>query len=210
TTKVESEFKKQLKHLSIIGSGGFGTVFKVKYKIDEKIYAVKRIELKTRTTEERNKVFNEIGNLEKVRSEYVVEYYDSWFEGEYLYIRMELCSQNLRNILEIKPKIFKRQLGEAMDFVEYFISCIIFRQILESVQNGRFVKLCDFGLATVHDEHIHCRTSQKHTPDVGTIKYQAPEINYGDKYGHKSDIYSLALIGGEIFDLKLYNQGTKR
>ena len=47
---------------------------------------------------------------------------------------MEFYSQNLRNIVEVKPQVFGRQLGEAMDCVEYLISCEILRQILESVQ----------------------------------------------------------------------------
>ncbi|CAG2176322.1 unnamed protein product [Oppiella nova] len=89
-----------------------------------------------------------------------------------------------------------------MDCVEYFISCEIFKEILECVQylheskpqiihrdlkpenilivknvrNGRFLKLCDFGLATVHDKRIHDRTSQKHTPDIGDYRYVALEI----------------------------------
>ncbi|CAG2177041.1 unnamed protein product [Oppiella nova] len=42
--------------------------------------------------------------------------------------------RNLRNLLEVKQRVFDRQLGEAMDCVEYFISCELFRQILESVQ----------------------------------------------------------------------------
>jgi len=143
---------------------------------------------------------------------------------------MEFCSQNLRNILEVKPQVFGRQLGEAMDCVEYFISCEILRQILESVQylhelnpqiihrdlkpeniliaenvrNGRFVKLCDFGLATIHDKHINYMSRYKHTTGVGTIKYQAPEIAQGSKYSNKVDIYSLALIGAEIFDMDLF------
>jgi len=142
---------------------------------------------------------------------------------------MELCSESLRNILKDKPKEFGRQSGESMNCYEYFISCEIFREILECVQylhelnpqiihrdlkphnilidrngrNGRFVKLCDFGLATVHDKRIHDRTTQKHTSEVGDLKYMAPEVSQGEKYGHKSDIYSLALIGGELFDVKL-------
>ncbi|CAG2163101.1 unnamed protein product [Oppiella nova] len=164
-----------------------------------------------------------------LQSEYVVQYYDSWREGNCIYIQMELCSQSLQNIIENKPLVFGRQKGHSMGCVEYFISCEIFRQILESVQylhelnpqiihrdlkpdniliaenvkNGRFVKLCDFGLATVHYKRIHYRTTQKHTADVGHIKYMAPEVSQGEKYGHKSDIYSLALIGGELFDVKL-------
>ncbi|CAG2176018.1 unnamed protein product [Oppiella nova] len=111
------------------------------------------------------------------------------------YIQMELCSESLRNILKHKPKEFDRQSGESMNCYEYFISCEIFREILECVQylhelnpqiihrdlkphnilidrngrNGRFVKLCGFGLATVHDK-------SKHTADVGTIGFIAPEV----------------------------------
>ncbi|CAG2164962.1 unnamed protein product [Oppiella nova] len=103
--------------LSVIGSGTFGVVFKAKLKIGGHIYAVKRIELNF-----------------QIRSKYVVEYYNSWFESKHLYIQMEYCSQNLRTILVVKPQIFGRQSGEAIDCVEYFISCEIFRQILESVQ----------------------------------------------------------------------------
>ncbi|CAG2172809.1 unnamed protein product [Oppiella nova] len=114
-----------------------------------------------------------------------------------------------------------------MDLYEYFISCEIFRQILKCVQylhelnpqiihrdlkpdniliahnvrNGRFLKLCDFRLATVHDKRIHYRTTRKHTADIGDMRYQSPEVGQGRKYGHKSDIYSLALIGGNIFDV---------
>src|SRR6185437_12992961 len=126
-------------------------------------------------------------------------------EDKHLYIQMEFCSQNLRNIVEVKPQVFGRQLGEAMDCVEYYISCEIFRQILQNVQylhelnpqiihrdlkpenilianeviNGRFIKLCDFGLATVHKKRTKSRSTQKHTADVGDTKYMAPEVSQG-------------------------------
>ncbi|CAG2168080.1 unnamed protein product [Oppiella nova] len=229
----KSIYKSQYDELSQIGSGGFGTVFKVKHKCDGELYAIKKMNI-------------------NVRSEYVVQYYSSWIERNELYIQMELCCYNLQNILEVKPQVFGRQLGQPMDCVEYFILCEIFRQILESVQylhelnpqiihrdlkpeniliaeniihrdlkpeniliaenvrNDRFVKLCDFGLAIVHDKRYNSPTSKKHTSDVGTIKYQAPEVNHSEKYGHKADIYSLALIGGDIFELDLYKQESKR
>ncbi|CAG2165323.1 unnamed protein product, partial [Oppiella nova] len=180
---------------------------------------------------DKNQVLREVESLIKVRSEYVVKYYNSWSEGKHLYIQMEYCSQNLKNILEVKAHVFDRQPGDPMNCYEYLISCEIFREILQCVQylhelnpqiihrdlkpdnilivkdvgNGRFVKLCDFGLATVHDKDINYNTCGKHTTGVGTIKYQAPEIGHGTPYGHKADIYSLALIGGEIFDLILFN-----
>ncbi|CAG2180901.1 unnamed protein product [Oppiella nova] len=97
---------------------------------------------------------------------------------------MEYCSQSLRNILQIKPRVFGRQLGDSMNSYEYFISCEIFRELLQCVQyshelspqiihrdlkpenilisydpkHNRFVKLCDFGLATIHDKDANSYT----------------------------------------------------
>ncbi|CAG2163746.1 unnamed protein product [Oppiella nova] len=59
--------------------------------------------------------------------------------------------------------------------------------------------------SNIHDKRIHYKTSRKHTADIGDLKYHASEIGEGKKYGHKSDIYSLALIGGEIFDVDLFS-----
>ncbi|CAG2176338.1 unnamed protein product, partial [Oppiella nova] len=84
----EPEHKRQFIELSTIGSGGFGTF----------------------TEEYLQRVYDEVRNLGKLSSKYVVQYFDSWVESKHLYIQMEFCSQNLRNILEVKPQVFGRQL----------------------------------------------------------------------------------------------------
>ncbi len=110
-----------------------------------------------------------------------------------------------------------------MDCVEYFISCEILRQILESVQylhelnpqiihrdlkpehiliaeyvrNGRFIKLCGFGMAV---EHLF--VNQSHTRNVGTPKYMAPNLDQS-KNTTKADIYSLGILSMELFDIML-------
>ncbi|CAG2166747.1 unnamed protein product [Oppiella nova] len=185
--------------LSVIGSGGFGTVFRVKHKFDGQVFAVKRIEFNDFDEKETKNVLKEVKNLKKVKSEYVVKYYGSWREPKSLYIQMEFCSHSLKNILEVRHKIFERQSGDPMNLYEDLKPDNIL--IAQNVRNGRFLKLCDFGLATVHDKRIHYRTTQKHTADIGDLRYQAPEIGQGKKYGHKSDIYSLTLIGGELFEV---------
>ncbi|CAG2163121.1 unnamed protein product [Oppiella nova] len=213
-----------------IGQGGFGSVYKVMNLFDQKIYAVKCVPFED--TKNKGKVIREIKNLATVNSNFVVKYYDSWIERQCLYIQMELCLDSLNKILALKPQVFNRQLDEPMSLYEYFISCEIFRQLLECVQylhgldpqiihrdlkpdnilisvkvkNDRFIKLCDFGLATMHDKRIHYITANKHTADVGDVRYMAPEIIQGMKYGHKSDLYSLALIGGEIFSIDLFTE----
>ncbi|CAG2102354.1 unnamed protein product [Medioppia subpectinata] len=210
-----------------IGSGGFGTVFKVKHKLDDKIYALKKVEFEDYGLERKVKIMREVKNLSKINSEFVVKYYDSWIEGKHLYIQMEYCPQTLRSVLNDKQQVFGRQSTEAMNIYEYFISCQIFREILECVQylhelnppiihrdikpenililhntkTNTFLKLGDFGLATEHN-----RPTKTHTQGAGTRNYMAPEVGMGKKYDVKADIYSVGMIGLEMFEL---NTGGK-
>ena len=164
----------------------------------------------------------ELNKLVKVRSEYVVQYMDSWFENNEYFIAMELCSDNLKNILRLKRQVFANKSEEAMNCVEYYISCHIFRELLEcvkylhelyppvihrdlkpdnillarKVRNGRYFKIGDFGLATV---------TTTHTSSAGNVKYRAPEVDRGEGYDHKFDIFSLSVNGFEIFECELYS-----
>jgi serine/threonine protein kinase len=177
--------------------------------------------------DDKNKVYREVENLKKVNSAYIAKYYDWWIGEKTFYIIMEYCPDNLRKIINLRPAAFTRHYGQTMGDLEYYMTCEIFRQTLEYVQymhglsppvihrdlkpenilisydseHDRFVKLCDFGLAAVHNKTINNQGSNAHTMDVGTIAYQAPEIAKGVKYDHKSDVYSLAVIGAELFEL---------
>ena len=138
---------------------------------------------------------------------------------------MELCSHNLNKVIEEKPKCFERQSSEAMNSIEFYISCQLFKELLESVgylhesnppiihrdlkpaniliteesRNGRFLKLCDFGLAT-----FDSLTTATHTEGKGTPKYIAPEV-YQGLYNTKADIFSLGVIAQELFDIDIYS-----
>ncbi|CAG2113480.1 unnamed protein product [Medioppia subpectinata] len=134
------------------------------------------------------------------------EHYNSWIESKHLYIQMEYCPQTLADVLKDKQQVFGRQSAEAMNIYEYFISCEIFRELLQCVQylhdqnppvihrdikpanililqntcNNTFIKLGDFGLATEHD-----RPSQSHTLGTGTPQYMAPDVGLSRHYGIK-------------------------
>ena len=122
---------------------------------------------------------------------------------------MELCDESLKNILEIKPKVFHRNPNQAINPLEYYISCEIFIEILEGVKylyksnppiihrdlkpqnilitynntNNRFIKICNFDLAINHE-----RTGMAHTKGPGTTRYQSPEVSQSNYYSIKSDI----------------------
>ncbi|CAG2112885.1 unnamed protein product, partial [Medioppia subpectinata] len=216
-TKVtESYCDKTFEELDMVGLGGYGAVFKVRHRLEDRIYAIKRIQFTDKPFKE--KMLNELKSLLNLRSEYVVSYYNSWQENDCLYIQTEYCSQSLEKVLGDKRLAFGRKTaaGNTMDSYEYFTSCEIFKEVLQCVQylheltpavihrdlkpanilisvnsgNGRFIKLCDFGLATVHDG---LATDGKHTTGLGTSAFMAPEVLQSSHYNHKADIYSLSV-----------------
>ena len=80
-------------------------------------------------------LLKEIKTSLKLSSDYFIQYFDVWIErNNYLYIQMELCSDNLQNIIQQKPEFFGREESEPMKEIEYFISCQILKELSECVQ----------------------------------------------------------------------------
>ena len=158
--------------------------------------------------------------LTEIKSERLVEYIKTEIDNNnILYIHMELCSDNLENILKSKHLVFKRAKNDKMTELEYYISCKIFIELLEALrylhqlsppiihrdikpanilfdERGRkneiFFKICDFGLSKIDNS--------SNTIGVGTHKYMAPEISYGN-YTTEVDIFSLSIVGQQLYDL---------
>jgi len=108
-----------------------------------------------------------------------------------------------------------------MTHLGYFTSSELFFEILESCDylhkqniihrdlkptnilitnglNGRFIKLSDFGLATVHEFE-----GQSHIKYAETRVYTAPEILTSKCYNTKAGIYSLGVISMELFNIDM-------
>ena len=160
--------------------------------------------------------------MAKLNTPFVVKYNSSWIESNCLFIQMEYCFNNLRDVLTNKQKVFERSENQAMNSIEYFISCEIFRQITEALNylhsikpeplihrdlkpeniligisdNKRICKLADFGLSKFTEDQ-----SVYPSKYCGTHGYIAPEIINGSSYDLKADVYSLGMICLEVFDL---------
>ena len=121
-------------------------------------------------------VEREVKVLSKLDNNFVVNYMDSWKESQNIFcIQMEFCEYDLQAIITLK-----NNFSPSLQAINYYISCEIYREILECVQylhsrerpvihrdlkpqnilikmnyntnarNARFVKLCDFGIAVEH------------------------------------------------------------
>ena len=195
-----------------IGRGVFGKVFKIFFQTQ--YYAIKRILISEANMSYLDKNC-ELQIWKKLKNEFIVNLYDYWNKSEndfqFLYIQMELCDQNLKDIIEEKNKSFT-------PIIDYMIRTEIFRQLLEALKHLHSltpkvihrdikpsnvlikyhndhaqIKLCDFGLAKILDKE------SSNTSDIGTSGYRAPEI-LTNIYNEKVDIFSLGIMILELFD----------
>ncbi len=140
-----------------------------------------------------------------------------------LNIQMELCLFTLKEAMERLNIELKLKSTKMWGPIGYLIVCELFTEILECVKylhsqnlpvihrdlkpsnilissgsNGRFIKLSDFGLSTIHQFD-----NQSHTQGTGTLKYMAPEVLKSKRYDTKADIFSLGVIIQELFHIDI-------
>lgn len=72
--------------LSRLGSGSFGTVFKVKRLQDELLYVIKNVRIVELSYKEQTEAINEVQILAQLKSPFVVRYFDSFIENDALHI----------------------------------------------------------------------------------------------------------------------------
>jgi hypothetical protein len=131
-----------------------------------------------------------------------------------LHIQMEFCLKTFKQLMT------ELNISQSLDIINFYIFCELFIELLECLNylhklkpplihrdlkpenilitdgmNGRFVKLCDFGLAVIHKFE-----DQSHSSRTGSFKYMAPEV-FKRHYDMKADVYSLGTILQE-FDLE--------
>ena len=71
---IKSRFLSEFSIIDKVGQGGFGCVFKVKNKLDNKIYAIKIINV---NSENKDLVLREVKNLSNLENDNIIRYI--WF-----------------------------------------------------------------------------------------------------------------------------------
>jgi len=207
--EISKEDPEQLfRVLEVIGQGSFGIVCTCVNTSDNKIYAVKFIEI---NEDDSGDLQNEIDILKATdKCANVVKYYGSYLKENYLMIVMEYCGGG--SVLDVM-QVCNRALTEqqisaiclhALRGLHYMHTNKILHRdikagnILLSSTGG---KLADFGVSTKL-----LSTIQKHKTVVGSPYWMSPEVivapNGASGYDHKADIWSLGITAIEMAETK--------
>ncbi|KAI9223655.1 Nek2 bound To hybrid compound 21 [Blastocladiella britannica] len=209
--------------LSVIGSGSFGRICKVKRIRDGAVLARKEIEYRRMKDKERQQLVQEVNILRDLRHPNIVRYLSRYVDrGNYVInIIMEYCEggdlsrviklhrQTQKYISEETIWTYFAQLAAALHECHHVYGgrmgepgAVLHRDIkpdnvfLDSLNNA---KLGDFGLSTLvmaNHERNFAKTF------VGTPFYMSPELVREQSYNEKSDIWSLGCLLYELCALE--------
>ena len=207
--------------LKKLGEGAFGKVFKVRSKKNNKVYAMKQLNIKD-IREENEKAYqltiNETSFLEGLNHPHIIKYYKNFTEGDYLYIIIEFIANGDMNQYIEANKKFNKHIQEeqlwniflqSMEALTYVHSMgVIHRDIKPAnllMDNNMSIKLGDFGVSAVQsnkgdNQYLNAQYNpfknkenmKYHGTVVGTSPYMANEIQKNE-YDQKVDVYAMGI-----------------
>ena len=192
-----------------LGEGSYSTVYKVKRKEDDKIYALKKVKLSNLNEKEKTNSLNEVRILASVKSNYVISYKEAFFDEKdsTLGIVMEYADNGdlYKKILEYKnKKIYFEEIEIWKIFIQLVkgLKALHDLQILHRDLKSANVFLFKDGHAKLGDLNVSkvARRGLGYT-QTGTPYYASPEIWKDLPYDNKSDIWSLGCVLWEMITL---------
>ena len=77
-----SRYYKEFREISRLGEGSFGEVWKVRNRLDRRVYAVKKIALDPKSEGLNRKIRREVTTISRLIHKHIVRYYAAWLEIE--------------------------------------------------------------------------------------------------------------------------------
>ena len=205
--------------LMLVGGGAFGTVFKVRSKLDNKIYAMKKIDVEKVGKEkgELSKIYcyREAIFLPKLSHPHIIKFYHSFEESNFLYIFTEYVRNgDMCDLINIHRELNKPFKEEELWYI--FYQCIdsllyihkeggiIHRDIKPLnifIDDNLKIKIGDFGVSALDQSEFE-RVKFKYLNDIN--KYLK---KYADKLMNNfSFVGTEGYQGLELISKKKYNQ----
>ena len=192
-----------------LGIGAFGIVYKVLKKTNNNIYVLKQVPLFGLSEKQITDVKLEAKILSSVKSIYIVRYYDSFEENNYLNIVMEYCDGGDLNQFIEKKKESNEPLNEDLIWTIFLKITIglatlhkskILHRDLKALNifltKNLDIKIGDFGVAKILTQTGFAKTL------IGTPYYLSPELCDEQPYNDKSDVWALGCI---LYELCTFN-----
>ena len=192
--------------LQTLGKGSYGFVSKVKSKKNQKIYAMKMIDLSLVNDEQEcNLLKNEIKILHQLNNPHIIKYYYNFQVGNKIYILMEYINNGdikgyIQANLNMQKEIPEEEIWNIMyqcfsGLCYIHHNKLIHRDIKPAnlfLTEDKIVKIGDFGVSAERKLGGDFQTKiQKETLMIGTPLYMSPEVFAHQPYGSKIDVYSL-------------------
>ena len=207
--------------ISKIGNGGFGQVYKVKYKLNNKIYAMKAIPKYDNFNNDIYSKYNkrEIELLNQLDHPNIIKYYSNFEDEKNIYLILECMEYgSLKNFImkslrlkynsKIPNEIIWSLFLQCMSGLKYIHSKkIIHRDIKPEnllISDNLILKITDFGISKIFEK---VKEQTETILGAGNL-YAAPEAIRSKIYDGKIDIYS---VGKSFQDLYIIaeNQDDK-
>ncbi|KAM7451535.1 Serine/threonine-protein kinase Nek10 [Porites harrisoni] len=198
--------------LELLGSGAFGSVYKVRKKNAGHFLAMKELSVNNpalgKTAKDRGKSVGEILNettimKEQLRHPNVVKYHKAFQEKDKLYIIMELVEgaplgEHFNSLKEKGTRFSEERIWHI--FIQIVLGLryihkekfIVHRDLTPNnimLGENDKVTITDFGLAKQKNPEASKMTSM-----VGTILYSCPEVVQSQPYGEKADVWASGCI----------------
>ena len=202
---------KKFKILSLLGVGGFGTVFKVKHILTDKIYAMKVMN-KNYIIKKKylHYVVSEFEIMKTIAGfPFVLDLHYVFQSANYLYFIIDYCPNgDFTNIKKINNlQLFMAEVILAFEHIHGHN--IVYRDLKPEnilLDETGHIRVCDFNLAKGG------MTKDKRADSFcGSPMYFSPELLSGKGVDYKCDIYGIGLLMYEIVTgLPAYNAPNTR
>ena len=195
----------------VIGKGSFGSVFLVKRKLDQKLYALKSVFLDKLNKKEQENSVNEVRLLASVSHPNVISYKESFFdEKNYsLNIIMEYADNG-----DLQTEINKKK--KELDTFDENIIWLYSIQMIEGLKALHDKKIMHRDLKSANiflsKNKFQCKLGDMNvskvikekvlTTQTGTPYYASPEVWRDEPYSYKSDLWSIGCVIYEMCALE--------